>query len=73
MKTNEREIARRPRPTDSALRDLLGRLDAELMVVELASHATFHGDGLPIEDLDRVKLAIRRIEFIRVAINARLR
>ena len=68
------ELARRqPRPSDSGLRDLIGRLDAELIVVELVAHAALHGDPLPVEDLDRVHLAIKRIEFIRAPLNARLR
>ena len=58
-----------PRPSDSALWDLLGRLDAELIVVELAAHAALNGDELPVEDLDRVRLAIRRMEFIVAPLN----
>ena len=67
------EPGRRRRPSDSALRDLIGRLTAELIVVELVAHAALNGDQLPVEDLDRVLLAIKRIEFIKAAINARLR
>jgi hypothetical protein len=40
--------------------------------VELAAWAAFHGDPLTKEDKDRTLLAIRRIEAIREAVNARL-
>lgn len=70
--TINRKHGRQPRPSDSALRDLIGRLDAELIVVELVAHAALNGDELPVEDLDRLRLAIKRIEFIKAAINARL-
>jgi len=54
------------------LRDLLRRMDKELVVAELAAWAAFHHDRLPAEDKDRCLLAIRRLDAIRKCINARL-
>ena len=54
------------------LKLLLPRMSEELVVVELAAWSAFHGDPLPQEDKDRTLLAIRRLEAIRGAVNARL-
>jgi hypothetical protein len=62
----------RTQPQNTTLRGLLARLDDELAVVELAAWAAFHGDPLEKVDLDRTLLAIRRLEAIREAVNARL-
>jgi hypothetical protein len=62
----------KPRSNNSTLRGLLRRLDDELVVVELAAWAAYHSDPLPKEDKDGTLLAIRRMEAIRGAVNARL-
>ena len=62
----------RTQTKNSTLRGLLGRLDNELVVVELAAWAAYHGDPLPKVDKDRALLAIRRIEAIREAVRVRL-
>jgi hypothetical protein len=54
------------------IRELLQRLDPELIIAELATWAAYHGDPLPRQDKDRTLLAIRRLDAIRKTINARL-
>ena len=54
------------------LRELLKRMDRELVVAELAAWAAFHHDRLPAQDKDRTLLAIRRLDAIRRTINERL-
>ena len=55
------------------LKTLLLKLDSELIVVELGAWAAFQGDRLYRSDRERVLLAIRRIEGLRGAINARIK
>jgi hypothetical protein len=55
------------------IKSLLKKLDTELVIIELAAWAAFHGDRLPKQDKDRTLLAIRRFEGLRGAIHARLK
>jgi hypothetical protein len=57
----------------NVIKTILNKLDPELVIVELAAWAAFHGDRLPKADRDRVLLAIRRFEALRGAISARIK
>ena len=57
---------------DAPLKILLPRMSEELVIVELAAWAAYHGDPLPKEDRERTLLAIRRLDAIRSAVNARI-
>ena len=46
---------------------------SELIVVELGAYAAYFGDPLPKPDLDRVLLAIRKLEALRGVVNARIK
>jgi hypothetical protein len=54
------------------LQELLRRMEAELVIVELAAWAAYHRDPLPAEDKNRTLLAIRRLDAIRESVSARL-
>ena len=54
------------------LKSLLIKIESELIIVELAAWAAYHRDYLPKRDRDRVLLAIRKLEALRGAVNARL-
>lgn len=58
---------------DAPLKKLLPRMSEELVIVELAAWSAYHGDPLPKEDRERTLLAIRRLDAIREAVDARLR
>jgi len=58
---------------NAPIRELLRRLGPELIVCELAAWAAYHGDRLPREDRNRTLLAIRRMDAIRKAVDARTR
>jgi hypothetical protein len=55
------------------IKSLLNKLDTELVIIELAAWAAYHGDRLHKADRDRTLLAIRRFEGLRGAIHARLK
>jgi hypothetical protein len=55
------------------VKSLLKKLDVELVIIELAAWAAYHGDRLPKADRDRTLLAIRRFEGLRGTINARIK
>ena len=57
---------------NAPLKTLLPRMSEELVIVELAAWAAYHGDPLPKEDRERTLLAIRRLDAIRSAVNARI-
>lgn len=57
---------------NTPLSELMRRLEPELVLVELAAWAAYHGDPLPAGDRDRILLAARRIDAIRRAIRDRL-
>jgi hypothetical protein len=58
---------------NSHIKSLLAKIESELIVVELAAWAAYHGDPLPKPDKDRTLLAIRRFEALRGAVNARIK
>jgi len=55
------------------LKSLLRKIEPELIVVELGAYAAYFGDPLPKPDRDRVLLAIRKLEALRGAVNARIK
>ncbi len=55
------------------LKSLLRKIETELIVIELAAWAAYFGDRLPKPDRDRVLLAIRKLEALRGAVNARIK
>jgi hypothetical protein len=57
---------------NAPLQVLLPRMSEELVIVELAAWAAYHGDRLPPEDKDRTLLAIRRLDAIRRAVSERI-
>ncbi|MFC1688085.1 hypothetical protein ACFL07_00310 [Pseudomonadota bacterium] len=58
---------------NAPLKVLLPRMSEELVIVELAAWSAYHHDRLPQDDRDRVLLAIRRLDAIREAVDARLK
>ena len=57
---------------NAPLKVLLPRMSVELVIVELAAWSAYHGDYLPKVDRERTLLAIRRLDAIRRAVDARL-
>lgn len=57
----------------STIKNLLQRIEPELVIVELGAYAALYGDPLPKDDYERIKLAIRRLEALRGTINARIK
>jgi hypothetical protein len=57
----------------SIIKTLLQRIEPELVIVELGAYATYFADPLSKLDRDRVLLAIRRLEALRGAVNARIK
>ena len=55
------------------LKSLLIKIESELIIVELAAWAAYHGDPFSKQDLDLVLLSIRRMAALRGAINARIK
>jgi hypothetical protein len=55
------------------LKSLLRKIESELIVVELGAYATYFGDPLSKPDRNRVLLAIRKLEALRGAVNARIK
>jgi hypothetical protein len=55
-----------------ALKQMLKKLDSELIIIELFAFAAYFGDSLHKDDYNRCLQAIRRCEVLRGGINARL-
>ena len=55
------------------LKNLLIKIERELIVTELAAWAAYHGDPFSKQDLELVLLSIRRMAALRGAINARIK
>lgn len=71
--TEHTRQAQRPyiRP-ETALKQMLKKLDLELTVIELFGYACYFGDPLHKQDYERCLQAIRRCEALRGGVNARI-